>query len=161
MAATTWAGFDLAAKFKQRPQQIRQWKNAIQMIEAEMVYGQSSLREVCETIQKQLPQPIARFFAELIADYGKKTDDFSQLWEDHIHLHWKQNALDQNEKEILIQFGNTLGQHDLIHQQKQIRLTLSHLERELEDAVTMFHQYHQMARGLGVLSGLLVIILII
>ena len=41
----------------------------------------------------------------------------------------KKRPLKQTERDILLQFGKTLGKHDLEHQQKQIRLALSHLER--------------------------------
>ena len=67
----------------------------------------------------------------------------------------------KSELEILIQFGRTLGQHDLEQQQKQIQLTLHHLDRELHEALEVGDQYQKMARGMGILSGLLVIILII
>ena len=61
LTVTTWAGFDVASRLKKRPGHIRQWKNALQMIEAEMVYGQSSLLEVCENLSTHLPKPINHF----------------------------------------------------------------------------------------------------
>ncbi|MFQ3542810.1 stage III sporulation protein SpoIIIAB [Halobacillus rhizosphaerae] len=159
LTVTTWAGFDAAAKFKNRPGHIRQWKNALQMIEAEMVYGQSSLKEVCESISKNLPAPIRNFFLNLVED-KQPCADFSVLWSTQLNKHWPQNALTKNELEILQQFGSTLGQHDLVQQQKQIQLTLHHLDRELSEAMDVCDQYQRLARGIGVLSGLLVIILI-
>lgn len=75
--------------------------------------------------------------------------------------HWPWNAMGKTELEILLQFGRTLGQHDLEQQQKQIQLTIHHLDRVLQEALEVGEQYQKMARGMGVLSGLLVIILII
>jgi stage III sporulation protein AB len=46
---------------------------------------------------------------------------------------WNRTAFKTTELEILKQFGETLGKHDLVQQQKQIRLALTHLEREEED----------------------------
>ena len=43
-------------------------------------------------------------------------------------------SLKRSEYEILVQFGETLGKHDRMTEQKQIILTLTHLEREEEDA---------------------------
>jgi stage III sporulation protein AB len=160
LSVTTWAGFDIAARYKKRPGHIRQWKNALQMIEAEMVFGQSSLWEVCENLSKHLPDPVGKFFKSIIEE-KEHCSNFSQRWTSHLKKHWSSNALTKNEWEILTQFGRTLGQHDLEQQQKQIKLTLHHLDRELHDALEVCDQYQRMARGMGVLSGLLVIIIII
>lgn len=160
LTVTTWAGFDIASCFKKRPGHIRQWKNALQMIEAEMVYGQSSLLEVCENLSTHLPKPINHFFASILNEEGV-WDNFSSLWSKQLKKHWSWNAMTKSELEILIQFGRTLGQHDLEQQQKQIQLTLHHLDRELHEALEVGDQYQKMARGMGILSGLLVIILII
>ncbi|WP_226582940.1 stage III sporulation protein SpoIIIAB [Halobacillus litoralis] len=158
LTVTTWVGFDMASRFKRRPGHIRQWKNALQMIEAEMVYGQSSLREVCENLSRQLPKPINKFFENMMKE--EWCDEFSSLWSRNIKSHWSMNAMGKNELEILVQFGRTLGQHDLEQQQKQIQLTLHHLDRELHEAIEVGDQYQKMAKGMGILSGLLVIILI-
>ncbi|WP_079479754.1 stage III sporulation protein SpoIIIAB [Halobacillus salinus] len=160
LTVTTWAGFDIASRFQKRPGHIRQWKNALQMIEAEMVYGQASLWEVCESLSRHLPKPIHLFFQGVV-DTDEPVHDFSTLWSAQLKKHWPWNALGKSEWEILDQFGRTLGQHDLEQQQKQIQLTIHHLDRELHEALEAGDKYQKMARGMGVLSGLLVIILII
>ncbi|MYL19740.1 stage III sporulation protein AB [Halobacillus litoralis] len=160
LTVTTLGGFEIASRFKKRPGHIRQWKNALQLIEAEMVYGQSSLWEVCDTLSRHLPMPVAGFFEQL----QKEQDgcrEFAVLWESMMKKHWPWNAMGKTELEILLQFGRTLGQHDLEQQQKQIQLTIHHLDRVLQEALEVGEQYQKMARGMGVLSGLLVIILII
>ena len=58
------------------------------------------------------------------------------------------------------QFGETLGRHDRISQQKQILLTLTHLEREERDASDKQQKYEKMIKSIGFLSGLLLIILL-
>lgn len=63
LTVTTLGGFEIASRFKKRPGHIRQWKNALQLIEAEMVYGQSSLWEVCDTLSRHLPMPVAGFLS--------------------------------------------------------------------------------------------------
>ncbi|MBA2173632.1 stage III sporulation protein AB [Halobacillus locisalis] len=160
LTVTTWAGFDLASRFQKRPGHIRQWKNALQMIEAEMVYGQASLWEVCESLSTHLPKPIDQFFRSIV-ETDEPCVDFSERWTKLLKKHWSWNALSKSEWEILDQFGRTLGQHDLEQQQKQIQLTLHHLDRELDEALEGAEKYQKMARGMGVLSGLLVILLII
>jgi stage III sporulation protein AB len=59
------------------------------------------------------------------------------------------------------QFGETLGRHDRFSQQKQIMLTLTHLEREEGNSIESQAKYEKMVKSLGFLSGLLLIILLI
>ena len=54
-----------------------------------------------------------------------------------------------------------LGKSDKYHQQKQILLTLAHLEREESEAIDLQGKYEKMMKSLGFLSGLLLIILLI
>lgn len=73
---------------------------------------------------------------------------------------WKKTAMKEPELEIMKQFGETLGRHDRLSQQKQIMLTLTHLEREEEEAREIQGKYEKMVRSLGFLSGLLIVILL-
>lgn len=69
-------------------------------------------------------------------------------------------GLEAGEFEILSQFGETLGKSDRHHQQKQIMLTMAHLEREESDALERQGKYEKMMKSLGFLTGLLLIILL-
>ena len=59
------------------------------------------------------------------------------------------------------QFGETLGRHDRVSQQKQIMLTLTHLEREENEARDRQIRYEKMVKNIGFLTGLLLIILLL
>ena len=62
---------------------------------------------------------------------------------------WGITALKKNEFEIMKQFGETLGRHDRVSQQKQILLTLTHLEREESEASDKQQKYEKMMKSLG------------
>ncbi len=87
--------------------------------------------------------------------------DFTILWNKRAEELAELASYRKNEVEILKQFGSSLGQHDFIQQQKQIRLALTHLERELEDARDEHHKYSKLARSLGVLLGVFIVLLLV
>lgn len=93
----------------------------------------------------------------LLADRG----DLFAVWEKSIDSLKKNSSLGRNEQEIMKQFGRTLGQHDFYQQQKHIQLTINHLDRELEEARDHHLKYGKMAKSLGVLCGLFVVLLLI
>src|SRR5690606_5116679 len=84
-----------------------------------------------------------------------------EAWEFSLQEIWKKTALKKAELDILLQFGENLGRHDLEQQQKQIRLALTHLEREEKEAEEIQKSYGRMYRSLGILAGLLLTLLLV
>lgn len=158
---TTWIGFEWSSHLNKRPTQIRQLKNALQILEAEIMYSQSPLQEVFSKISKQIPKPTNAFFQNLCEQMDKKQEEFISIWERNIGTFIERSSLSPNEAEILKQFGQTLGQHDFIHQQKHIHLTITHLDRELEEARDQQQRYAKMVKSLGFLCGLFIVLLIV
>ncbi|WP_138415847.1 stage III sporulation protein SpoIIIAB [Aquibacillus sediminis] len=161
LSATTWVGFEFARKMNDRPKQIRQLKNALQILEAEILYSQAPIMEACENLAKQLPKPMSLFFKGVSDELRKNSGHLYDVWKTNLDQFWPFVSMGANEKEILRQFGRTLGQHDFTQQQKHIHLALTHLERELQDAQEYKYRYSKMAKSLGFLTGLLVILLLI
>jgi len=161
ISATTWVGFDVSYRLNNRPTHIRQLKNALQILEAEILYSQLSLKDAFQTIGKQTPHPINTFFKQMAIHLENKTTSLYPIWEKQVECLMEHSCLRSNEKEILLQFGQTLGQHDFNQQQKHIALTIHHLNRELEEARINQSKYSKMAKGLGVLCGLFVVLLLL
>ncbi|MBB6454232.1 stage III sporulation protein AB [Salirhabdus euzebyi] len=161
LCATTLIGFDIAKRLENRPRQIRQLKNALQVMEAEIVYGHSPVQEVFLRLSKQVPKPLALLFHQLYLELENKQLSLYEVWKSTLDNFWHKTAMKKEEKEVMEQFGQTLGQHDFVQQQKHIRLALSHLDRELESAEEEKRKYGRMARSLGVLGGLFIILLFI
>ncbi|WP_047979945.1 stage III sporulation protein SpoIIIAB [Ornithinibacillus contaminans] len=158
---TTWLGFEWSNKLTKRPKHIRQLINALQVLEAEIVYSQLPLPDAFASIARQLPSPCAHFFQSVSDKMQLESSDFDQLWVACVNDYIEQSSLSASEQEILLQFGRTLGQHDFTQQQKHIQLTIKHLERELEDARDDQERYGKMARNLGFLMGLFIVLLLI
>lgn len=158
---TTCIGLYVSKQLHDRPKHIRYLKSTLQMVEAEMMYSQHPLQEVFRILAIQAPAPIQSFFARLDQRMEMQEDHFYTIWQEEMVELRSETAIGKNEQDILLQFGKTLGQHDLIQQQKNIALAQTHLQRELEVAQEQASTYGHMARGLGVLCGLLIVLLLI
>lgn len=159
--ATTWTGFEASRHLSERPRQLRLLKSALQSLEAEIMYGHTPLHEASRRLSAQLAKPLSWFFESFSSRLTGSETTVKIAWEESLDEIWKLTAFKQGEYEILKQFGETLGRHDRLSQQKQILLTLSHLEREEQDAYERQAKYEKMVKSLGFLSGLLLIILLI
>lgn len=161
IVATTWTGFEASRHLNERPRQLRQLKSALQSLEAEIMYGHTPLHEASRRLAEQLSKPLSWFFESFSKKLTNSETTVKDAWEESLVEMWKFTAFKQGEFEIMKQFGETLGRHDRLSQQKQIRLTLTHLEREEADAYEKQAKYEKMVKSLGFLSGLLLIILLI
>ncbi|RLQ98268.1 stage III sporulation protein SpoIIIAB [Falsibacillus albus] len=161
LLSTTWAGFESSKHLSERPRQLRWLKSAMQSLEAEIMYGHTPLHEAARKIAKQMPKPLSWFFDSFAEKLTGTETTVRAAWEESLKEIWKLTAFKQGEYEVLLQFGENLGKHDLITQQKQIVLALTHLEREEQEAREKQHKYEKMAKSLGLMSGLLLIILLL
>jgi len=161
IVTTTWVGFECARRLSERPRQLRQLKIALQSLEAEIMYGFTPLVEASANLAKQLPKPIAYFFERFAFHLKNKEESAARAWEKGLDETWQLTALSHEEFEIMQQFGATIGQTDRTNQQKQIRLALTHLEREELEARERQSRYEKMFKSLGFLFGLLIILLMV
>lgn len=163
ISMTTWFGFYYSKQLHDRPKHIRYLKSTLQILEAEMTYSKQPLQEVFRILSIQSPAPIKTLFFDLHKrlDNNPNNEDFYKIWTEVIEKSRVKTALGISEQDILIQFGKTLGQHDLKQQQKHITLTQTHLQRELEIAQEQAKTYGKMARSLGILSGVFIVLLLI
>ena len=159
LAATT-IGRLLAFQFRERPRQLRQLKSALQSLETEITYGFSPIGEAARRLSDQLPEPGKSLFALFSEKLAYGTQSLRDVWNETLDIIWPKTAMRKNELEIMKQFGATLGLSDRENQQKQIHLTLSHLEREEVEARVAQNQYEKMLKSLGFLAGLLIVILL-
>jgi stage III sporulation protein AB len=161
LLSTSWAGFEVSKYLTERPRQLRMLKVALQSLEAEITYSHTPLHEASRKISKQLQKPVSWFFENFSKKLTEQEISVKKAWEDSLEEVWKLTAFKSGEYEILKQFGENLGKHDLVTQQKHIHLALKHLEREETEAVERQRKYEKMTKSLGFLSGLLLIILLL
>lgn len=161
LAATTWAGFEAAKQLNERTRQLRLLKSALQSLEAEIMFGHTPLHEAARRLAAQMSGPLSIFFQSFAEKLTNTDTTVKKAWEESLREIWKKTPLKQGEFEIMKQFGETLGRHDRTSQQKHIQLTLTHLEREEADAREKQGRYEKMAKSLGFLTGLLLVILLI
>ncbi|XXM73780.1 stage III sporulation protein SpoIIIAB [Lysinibacillus sphaericus] len=161
LLSTSWAGFEVSKYLTERPRQLRLLKVALQSLEAEITYSHTPLHEAARKISKQLQKPVSWFFEGFSKKLTAQEISVKKAWEDSLDEVWKLTAFKTGEYEIMKQFGENLGKHDLVTQQKHIHLALKHLEREETEAVDRQRKYEKMTKSLGFLSGLLLIILLL
>ncbi|WP_152658067.1 stage III sporulation protein SpoIIIAB [Oceanobacillus sp. CFH 90083] len=161
ISMSTALGWEWGKALKQRPRHIQLLLQSLQILEAEMVYSQVPLQEAFQIIGKKLRGPVALFYLELAKDLENKEKDFDDIWQGCAQRLIGRSSLQQSELEILIQFGRTLGQHDIEQQQKHLKLTNLYLEEQWKNATERFQTYGKLSNVLGLLCGIFLALLFI
>lgn len=160
ICATTLIGVEFSSKLSRRPKEIRQLKTALQILEAEIVYSQATLADAFSKIAQQLSQPVSSLF-QAIASKLNTSNDLTYTWAEEVNRFLGNSSVGRDEAEVLLQFGETLGQYDIVQQKKYIQLSITHLDRVLIEAQENHQRYGKMFKNLGVLAGLFLVLLLI
>lgn len=159
LLATSWIGFEIARSYRDRPRQIRQLRSALSLLETEIGYGIRPLSQACLEISNRVDGAIAQIFASS-AENLTQLDGIStyECMEKAINQEWKNTAMKDAEKRILLDFSSTLGISDRDDQLHHIAMAKANLEVEEKKAHEEQRQYEKMFKSIGVLTGALIVI---
>ncbi|MCF6094456.1 stage III sporulation protein AB [Microaerobacter geothermalis] len=160
--ATTYFGFYLAKTYAERPNQIRNLRSALKMLETEVVYGATPINEAFRHIGKRIKEPVSSLFIQT----AKRLENgdglsFIECWKYSLNEEWRNTFLKKSEYEILLQLGHVIGLSGKADQVKHIHLALANLEVEELQAKEDHEKYAKVSKSLGVLSGILIVILML
>jgi stage III sporulation protein AB len=160
--AGTMIGFQQAARFAERPRQLRQLAHALQRLETEIGYGHTPLPEALERTALSSPEPLAGLFRKAATGIWETEGlTFRESWERAVKSQWPETSLRMNEQAVLIRLGSTLGISDKEDQMKHIRLTLVQLKADEDAARDDQGRYEKMWKSLGILIAVLIVILMV
>lgn len=161
LIATTWIGFEIARTYRERPQQIRQLRSALSLLETEIHYGVRPLTVACQEIAQRTTGPISRLFASC-SENLRQMDGAStyECFKQAIEQEWKNTAMKSPEKGILLDFSTTLGISDREDQLHHLAMAQANLEIEEKKSRDEQNQYEKMCKTMGVLAGALIVLLI-
>jgi stage III sporulation protein AB len=160
IGAAALFGFFQALHFARRPKQIRQMIAALQRMETEIVYALTPLPEALDTLSRQTSEPLSSLFRLTSERLRSRTGlATKEVWHQTVKEVWKRSSLKIPEQEIVLQLGSVLGLSDRNDQVKHLRLAVSQLQAEEEDAREEQRRYEKMWKSLGLLIGALIVIL--
>lgn len=161
LLSTSAFGFRKAWAFAERPRQIRQMRGALSQLRTEISFGSRRLDRICEQIGQREQEPVRSLYAHC-AENLKTLDGVStfECWKRAVEKTWPLTALKGPEREVMIDFGKTLGVSDREDQLAHLARTQTNLEVEESRAREEQERYEKMCKSLGVLGGALIVILI-
>lgn len=155
-------GFALAARYQNRPQQVRQLINGIVALKSYIRYASTPLAEAFSQSSRGLSGPIADLFTAI--GYCLRHEKMLTPQEAIVRA-FSAGAdtlsLKRQEQDAFVLFAANLGQMNRTEQEQYCDMLMSQLEKIERDALMLRDQNVAMYRYLGVCGGMGVAILLV
>lgn len=158
MASTFWAGAALAARERYRLGELAEMERCILLLEGQISYLSAPLPEVLESVSQKTAGIIGEGFRQaaermMRRDGASAEDIWGNVWQEI----QKESYFRQEDMDALLLFGKTLGFLDKEQQKSSIRLFLRYLEDAQAQGRRRLDKNGRLYYGVGVLSGLLLV----
>lgn len=156
VTACTFVGVELSKELMGRVKVLEEWLHALMQIQNYICYTKMPLADIYEQLEKSEGE-VSGFFARVRQnlDLERSTGALWKLELEGVHY------LSKEDKEILSQLSETLGQSDSESQVSQIELTQNRLVQNLCDAKERAKRDAKMYRALSFFTGVGIAILLI
>src|SRR5690625_2063070 len=85
MFVTIAIGWHYQQRFKNRPVFLRQFMDALNLLEAEMIYSQLPLQAAFKLIAERIQYPVNHFFLQISQALEHTDEQFFHLWSEQLN----------------------------------------------------------------------------
>ncbi|MBR5614163.1 MAG: stage III sporulation protein AB [Clostridia bacterium] len=162
LAGCAALGMFFASGFRRRVQQLVELENVFAQLEFDIDYLSIPLDESFEKAAKNSCGAISEMFL-YITDRLRKNRccDMQMVWKRAIDRSKDDLFLSDDDKRILTDFSKTLGSGNKEKEKNNIKMTLMRLKLAEDEARTAAECNVKMYRGLGILTGVFIVIVLI
>ncbi|MEG0578366.1 MAG: stage III sporulation protein AB [Niameybacter sp.] len=161
-AGCSWSGIYLDLKYRKRIKELENLIYAFEYLKGEINYRLTPLHEACLRVGIDSRHEIGQLFicfAKLLR--GKHSVDGNVLWQEAIKKERYRYHLNNEDYQLLSEFGRGLGHMDKEMQQGNIDLMQNKLKLTLDLALKEQERSSKLRTGMGILVGACLCILII
>jgi len=157
-----WSGLWVASIYRRRPQQLRSFQSALQMLDTEIVYGATPLPVALQKIGQAIEPAVGAVFRKA-GKLLEKSCGYTagEAWEKALGDEAENTALRSDDLIILKTFGEVLGASDRSEQHKNIVLTIQYLQKAEMEAEKEKEKNVRLWRYGGFLIGISVVLLLL
>jgi stage III sporulation protein AB len=160
IAGSMLGGFK-AAGYRKRPQQIRQLITSLHYLCTEIDYGLSPLLSALRQTALTTSSPVSAIYMNTVEQMTTDRLALSQAWKLAVELSRPKLDLFPAELEVLAQLGQSLGISNREDQLKHLTLCIQQLQTMEREAQKNQKQFEKVWQGLGVMSALFIILVLL
>lgn len=153
----SYIGIILSEKYKNRVIELKEMKNALNMLETKMKFTYEPIPNIFLEIAENFKNNIGNIFKKSVDLMKEKTA--GNAWQKALEK--STSSFKKEDVDILKNLSNLLGKTSLEGQISEIELTKNFLETQIKKAEEEERKNKKMYRSLGVILGLVIVIILI
>ena len=162
LGATLWIGAYFAAKEKYRLQELEELERSILLLQGQIQYLSAPLPEVLESTAWKTNGMIGEVYQQAAKrmqerEGGSAEEIWAEVWQGKA----ERLFLTTEDVDAVLLFGKTLGYLDKEQQESSIQLLLRYIRNALEQGRKRLDKNGRLYYGMGGLSGLLVVVMLL
>ena len=150
-------GILISKKYVNRVNELREFKNALNIFKTKIKYTYEPLPEIFAEISENIDSNISSVFKTA----SDKMDICAagEAWD--LALKMDELNIDEEDRNILRNLGKLLGKTDMQGQVNQIEMTSDFLDKQIRKAENQKDKSEKMYRTLGMIIGMAIVIMLI
>ena len=159
LGGSTSIGFLVSKKYEYRVCELKEFKNAMNMLETKIKFTYEPLNDIFKEISGNLQEKISIIFSKT-SEYMKQTNT-KDAWNISIEEEKENLSFNKEDFNIIKNLGNMLGKTDVEGQVSEIELTSNFLDMQITKAEDERRKNEKLYRNLGTIVGLAIVIILI
>lgn len=154
-------GNEYSKRFTKRLNNLIYLQNCIQMLETEIVYASNPLLDAFKNLYEKGNKNVSFLFKD-IGEYLMENKDKFMIdsFKYNLEKSREKLALNNDDIEVILSLGRTLGTSDTIDQQKHFKTAIMNLELNQKDAKEDKEKNAKMYKSLGALFGMALVLML-
>lgn len=149
-------------QFLGRLQSLRNLDGILELFMSEIRYGKATLPECCRRLSEHLPDPYRACFRDIFMEMQENTgESFEEVFQRHMRACLSSLPLTKEDEEIFLHFTQDGGFTEGKMQLRAIEQSRELLGNVIAQLQTEIGEKCRMAVGLGAMSGLLLLIVLL
>ena len=161
IAASGLTGMAVAGSYARRPGELRALRSAFQMLETEIGYGATPLKEALSQVAARCDRTVAPLFGGVAGMLSEsRGTTAAEAWLKSMERCYPETALKPQDLSILRDLGSSIGISGREDQMKHLRLAMERIGREITAAEEEAARNVKLWSYLGFLGGLMAVLVL-
>ena len=156
---STSIGYIISKKYSNRVIELKEFRNAINILENKIKFTYEPIGEIFKEISKNINTDISNVFMK--ASNYLENSTTKEAWKKAIEEEKDYLSINDEDRNIIENLGNMLGKTDVDGQISEIKLTSKFIETQIEKAEEEKKKNQKLYRTLGTVIGLAIVIILI
>lgn len=142
--------------------ELTEFLRALELLEREVSYNLTPLPEAFSTISSKIKPPFAPIFEQIAITLKEKSGKpFLSIWQEIWISEWSVTHMGEEEKELILSAGTSLGYLDTQMQTSSITFLRNELATQRTSLQTLLTSKKKLYQTLGLMGGCLLVIILI